>query len=86
MRLSPDGALYFLVEEGLPMVLLNYFSADLVILSAEDAFRTDGMIPALIADLFPVDEHSDALDYNIERFGHRLIQCPGNPSQGLTRF
>jgi len=55
-----------------------------VILPAEDTFQTDGMIPALVADLLPVDEHGDALDYDIERFGHRLIQRPGNSSQGLT--
>jgi len=68
------------------MGLLKDLIADFVILIAEDAFLTDGIVPALGADLFPVCEHGDVLNDDFQRLSHRFIQRPRDSSQRLRRF
>jgi len=54
-----------------------------MILFVEDAFLTDGIVPAFGADLFPVNEHGDVLNDDFQCFGHRFIQSPRDSSQSL---
>ncbi len=85
MRLSPPDALFILSikDVRLPKGLLKYLIAGLVVLFAEDAFLADGMIPALVAYLFGVDEHRDILHDKTECLRHGFTQRPGDSSQGL---
>ena len=47
-----------------------------MILIAEDTLRTDGLVLALGADFFWVDEHRDVLHHKIKGFGHWFAQSP----------
>ena len=82
MRLSPLTHYFFLSIKDLrlPKGLLKDLIAGLVVLFAEDAFLADGMIPALVAYLFGVDEHRDILHDKTECLGHGFSQRPGNSS------
>ena len=83
MRLSPDGALYFLVEEWLPMGLLKCFRTDFVVPFAEQAVTAEGFVPAFGADPFPVHEHRHTDNQRFQSLGHRLIHCPRDSPQSL---
>ncbi len=82
MRLSPPDALFSLSikDVRLPKGLLEYLIAGLVVLFAEDALPADGMVPALVAYLFRINEHRNILHDKTECLGHGFAQRPGNSS------
>ena len=85
MRLSPLDALFFSIHKGFaaPKGLLKDLIAGLMILFTEDALPADGMVSALVAYLFRVNEHGNVFHDKTECLGHGFIQRPGDSSQGL---
>jgi len=81
--ISPDdstGCVSKLADGWLPIVLLKYLMAGLVVLFAEDTLPTDGIVFAFATDLLGVNEQGDVFHDKLKGLSHRFIQRPGNPS------